>query len=485
MSKFNQNQKPTATEKTYEGGLNYIKDPLEEWVNFLFSSYVENGFYESAKEQLKRYSNLTAEIAEKYGWEFVAKASFFARNYLGMRSISQLTAAILNDVQFQEKRSYFKNFFHRPDDVAEVFSIIENNGSKRSHALVRGAADYLSSLNAYSLGKYKMKGKQYNLYDLINITHAYSSDIDAYKKNCLPVVDTWETAISTSTSENKSKEWRRLVEEHKLGYLALLRNLRNILNCTNVDVYWLEKHVCPQIENKEAIEKSLVFPYQIYQAYRSIPRVFCIENSLEKAFRIACKNVPKLEGVTTIILDVSGSMENPISSNSQVSIKQAGAVFAAMLYINNKNEDIHFIKFGNYAKVCSFNSSKNIFTVIDDMCENEDCGYGTDIVPAFSKMNWFTDRVFIISDMQVMEGRSWSYYNSGSISCFKEYKKKYNLNCKCYSFDLGNYHNQVCDSGDKNVYLLTALNEKIFDFIRLLDNDKSCLVDMINEYNYC
>ena len=146
-----------------------------------FSSYMEDGYYESANTQMDRYVDLTKKIGERYGWEFVARASFFARNYLGMRSISQITAAMLNDVSFQEKRSYFKNFFHRPDDVAEVFAAIENIGSgKRSHALVRGAADYLSSLNAYSLGKYQMKGKQYNLYDLINITHATSKDINHY-----------------------------------------------------------------------------------------------------------------------------------------------------------------------------------------------------------------------------------------------------------------------------------------------------------------
>ena len=483
MSKFNSKQVAANREMTYEGGLGYVKNPIEEWINFLFCSYAEDRYYESSNTQIERYVELTKQIAEVYGWEFVAKASFFARNYLGMRSISQITAAMLNDVQFEEKRAYFRNFFRRPDDVAEVFSIIENMGSgKRSHALVRGAGDYLSSLGTYSLGKYKMSKKQYNLYDLINITHANSDSINLYKNDNLPVADTWETAISTAAPEDKSNEWKRLVEERKLGYLALLRNLRNILACENIDINWLRLNLCPQIENERAIKGSLVFPYQIYQAYRSIPFTLCVMNSLEIAFCAACKNVPKLPGKTAVLLDVSGSMESPISAKSEVSIKEAGAVFAAMLYLNNS--DISFIKFGDRAKVRSFNpGTNNIFTVINQMCYNDNCGYGTNIAPAFEKLNYFVDRIFIISDMQVM---NFSWYGSTGIKTFEQYCEVFNPQCKCYSFDLGNYHTQVANPKNKNTYLLTSLSEKIFDFINILESGSDSIVKYIDtNYSYC
>ena len=480
MSKFNSKQIAEATrEYSYEGGLNYVKSPVSEWLNFLFSSYIEDRFYETSDKQLARYIELTEQVAQECGWEFVARASFFARNELGMRSIAQVTAAMLNSVQFENKRMYFSNFFHRPDDVAEVFSIIENMGNgKRSHALVRGAGDYLSTLNIHSLGKYKMNGKQYNMYDLINLTHVTSPAINAYKHDALPKADTWEVAISTAAPEEKDAEWKRLVEEHKLGYLALIRNLRNILNCGNINFEWITDWLCPQIENEAAILKSLVFPYQIYQAYRNAPGVSVVQNSLEKAFRIACQNVPSLEGNTAILLDVSGSMEHPISAKSNITIKEVGAVFAAMLYIKNPN--LTFVKFGTHAQTYRYNPLVNIFSIIDHMCENDGLGYGTEIGGAFQQLKKRYDRLFIVSDMQVMD--TWG----GGIVSFDSYTKKYNRDCKCYSFDLGNYHTQVANPKNPNVHLLTSLSEKIFNLIHLLESSDTSIVEYINtNYKYC
>ena len=484
MSKFNQKRVPAHT---YEGGIGYEKDPFDEWINFLFSSYAEDGFYESANEQVERYVNLTKQVGERYGWDFVARASFFARNYLGMRSISQITAAMLNDVSFQEKRNYFKNFFHRPDDVAEVFSIIENIGSnKRSHALVRGAADYLSSLSAYSLGKYQMKGKQYNLYDLINITHATSENINLYKINSLPVVDTWETAISTAAPKDKAEEWKRLVEQNKLGYLALIRNLRNIVQSNN-DEEWIANYVCPQLENQEAIKKSLVFPYQIYQAYRMVSQNLILKNSLEKAFCVAAGNVPKLDGKSVILLDVSGSMNSFISQKSVVKLKEVGAVFAATLYLNNS--DIQLIKFGDRAKSFGvYNIENNIFNVIDAMCQNDSCGYGTRIDTAYEIMQTKFDRIFIISDMQIMGDKAhyWWWSEQNGVESFERYCNIYNPDCKCYSFDLANYSTQLSSPDNPNVHLLTALNDKIFDLINLFEKDNKSIIEYINtHYDYC
>ena len=112
MSKFN---KAVKTEKivSYEGGEVYAKDAVEDWLNFLMSSYLENQFYESADEQMNRYTELTQEVGNKLGWEFVAKASFFSRNVLGMRSISELTAAILNHYQFDNNINYNHLTLHK------------------------------------------------------------------------------------------------------------------------------------------------------------------------------------------------------------------------------------------------------------------------------------------------------------------------------------------------------------------------------------
>jgi len=106
MSKFNAKQENINKTTTYEGGEAYIKNLENEWVNFLFSCILQNRFYENSSKQQDRYVELTNAMIGKYGADFVGKAAVFARNELGMRSISELTAAILNGCQFEGKRDF-------------------------------------------------------------------------------------------------------------------------------------------------------------------------------------------------------------------------------------------------------------------------------------------------------------------------------------------------------------------------------------------
>lgn len=486
MSKFNAKSTPAMAE-SYEGATLYEKSLEEEWVNFIFSSLMQDGFYESANEQMERYTDLTKRMIEKYGPVFAAKAACFSRNELGLRSISEYTAALLNDYQFGTKREFYKHYFRRPDGVAEVFAAIQSLGQKRSHALVRGAGDYLSSLGEYQISKYKMEGKEFNLFDLINITHAHSAAIDAYKKGTLGAADTWENRISNAGSKEKRDEnWREMVENYKLGYLALIRNLNNIVEAAP-SIAWLERYVCPQVENREAIKRSLVFPYQIYTAYKYLNQApMCIMAALDKAFRISVSNMPELEGASAIVLDVSDSMSRFISDKSYISIKEAGAVYAAAILHANPNSC--FIKFGDRAKTMMVSFKSNMFDLIDAMVDNGGCGFGTDIVPA---MHLLEDtgkdfkRVFLISDMQVMaehRGSWWGNYSGSPVSAVNRYLADH-ADTHIYSFDLGNYHTQVASPDSGRITLMTALNEKVFDMIRLREQGTS-LIDIINDYSY-
>lgn len=482
MSKFNKTMEPKVT-SSYEGGMTYEKNCIEDLTNFMFSSYLEDQFYETANEQINRFIGLLNEVSEQMPLEWIAKLSFFARKELGMKSVSHLTAAWLNSKTFENKRVYYRNIMKTPSDIAELFAAIDMLGDKRSHALVRGAGDYLSSLKDYHIGKYKMSGKEYNMYDLINITHAHSASIDKYKNGTLETPDTWETAISGSKSEEeKSQNWQRLVEENKLGYLALIRNLRNIVSSAP-DAHWIEQYLVPQIENETAIKKSLVFPYQIYCSWKNYGiRNLSIDTALDRAFRIACGNMPDMPGDTVIILDVSGSMDDKLSSNSSLTLKEVGAVYAAAMFVNTKAD---FVKFGNEAKAMKFNPLEDIFDIICKMCANDGCGYGTDIVPAFRLLEKEYDRIFLVSDMQIMAGRHFYYSGGSGIKTYEDYCKMYECNPHMYSFDLSNYHTQIVSSSNPRVHLSTALNDTLFKMIPYLEDGNS-LVDFINNnFSYC
>lgn len=474
MSKFNEKVKPKRA-MSYEGGKNYKKDVLEDWMNFLFSSKMDDGFYENAATQQTRFIELTNLVIDKYGAEFAGKCAMFARNQLGMRSVSHLVAAMLNGQSFERKRDFYKAFCHRPDDMSEIFAAVDMLGGKRSHAMVRGFADYMSGLSEYNLMKYQMKGKRYNMYDLINIIHPKSDVVDNYMNGKLEAADTWEVNISTGKDR-----WKNMVEGNRLGYLALIRNLNNIL-AEDVDDEWIKRNLVDQLINEVSIKKSLVFPYQIYTAYRNLKvQNFAVITALDTAFRIACGNMPKLEGNSVIMLDVSGSMEDRYGNKSNLTIKEVGACYAAALYINGNCD---FVKFGNDAKSLTFKKACGPFQVIREMCENDNCGYGTDIVPAFHLIrDKKYDRIFIVSDMQVMEKR-FSWWGNSNDN-MKDYNNYCAVNGRTilYSFDLGNYSSQIANSNNPDVHLMTALNDNVFKMLEYVENGGK-LYDYIND-NY-
>lgn len=477
LSKFNTiNNSYKPNTKTHEGADAFQRDPVQAWLNMLFSSFLENQYYESSNSQMQRFLELTDKVAYKYGYPFVGKAAIFVRNELGMRSISQLTAAWLNDKSFQEKRNFYKGFMHRPDDVAEIFGAVDYFGGKRSHALIRGSADYLSSLGAYQITKYKMSGHKYNMYDLINLTHATSRAICDFKHDKLDTPDTWENKISNAGSkESRDIEWTRLVEEGKLGYMALIRNLNNIMKINGINRKWILKYLVPQLIDGNKIRKSLIFPYRIYNAYKNLDiHNSDIDYALSLAFSKATSNVPKFDGHSAVILDVSGSMEDRISSKSTMTLKDIGACFAATLILNGSNVD--FIKFGSYAKRKKYSAIEDAFTLIDKISANERCDYGTNIGPVMDIMHDNYDRIFLISDMQIF-GNRYSYWYNIDRNETQEWCHKYGK-IMTYSFDLANYDNQL-EPPSNNFMFLTSLNDIVFKYINLMESSEN-IVNIIN-----
>ena len=106
MSRFNTKQEKVTT---YEGGRAQEKTLEQEWTNMIFSSFLQDGFYESQQDYTERMIELNDKIIAKYGPQFASKAMGYVRNELGMRTTSALLAAQLNGESFDNKRAAFSN----------------------------------------------------------------------------------------------------------------------------------------------------------------------------------------------------------------------------------------------------------------------------------------------------------------------------------------------------------------------------------------
>jgi len=151
--------------------------------------------------------------------------------------------------------------------------------------------------------------------------------------------DTWEVALSTGGKEtDKRATWERLLSEHKLGALALLRNLRNMKDA-QVD----ERLV---LDALAAMRTDRVLPFRFLAAARHAPQW---EEPLEAAMIRAISGQAKLSGHTVLLVDVSGSMVAPLSRRSEM--LRTDAAYGLAILLREIAEKVSIYTFSNEAKL--------------------------------------------------------------------------------------------------------------------------------------
>src|SRR5262249_2797739 len=119
----------------------------------------------------------------------------------------------------------------------------------------------------------------------------------------LPAPDTWEVALSGGG--NKKDTFSRLIVEQKLGALALLRNLRNMVQA-GVDPTLIRQALL-------TARTEWVLPFRFIAAARYAPQ---FEPELESAMFKNLAEQTRLAGDTILLVDVSGSMDHALSAKS-------------------------------------------------------------------------------------------------------------------------------------------------------------------------
>ena len=201
-----------------------------------------------------------------------------------------------------------------------------------------GLARAFQKFDAYQLAKWNRDGAV-KLRDVLFLVHAKPKDEEqaaTWKQlveGTLPVPDTWEVALSGG--QDKREAWERLLAERRLGYMALLRNLRNMA-AVNV----LTEPIFAALRDGAAKSKAL--PFRFVAAARAVPHW---EPVLEEAMLAAA---PKggLSGKTVLLVDVSGSMEDPLSGKSDM--QRLDAACGLAILCREMCEDVRVFSFSQH-----------------------------------------------------------------------------------------------------------------------------------------
>ena len=315
--------------KTHEGAPAAQITPLMELRRSVLASLLwEDGFYESGKAHAKRVAELCAQCKPAD----VAALAIEARDKMYLRHVPLYLVRQLARVKGSGTlvADTLSHVIQRPDEMGEYLAMYWNGKAagttKRPEPLSagskRGLARAFVKFRAETLAKYDRDGAV-KLRDVLRLTHAKPKHAEqgaAWKQLIareLAAPDTWE--VELSAGKDKRETFERLLREDKLGGLAFLRNLRNMVQA-GVDSTLIEQRFFGRFDK--------VLPFRFISAVRHAPS---LAQPLNDAMLRVTAEMPKLAGTTAVLVDVSGSMDAPMSGKSEMHRCDAAAGLAVLV----------------------------------------------------------------------------------------------------------------------------------------------------------
>lgn len=519
-----------------------IQDPSERMIAILGASmFNEPKYYSTDPEAMNRgYNydesdfdehaqliiNTAHEIAESESPRDLLAIAHWARKEMKLRTTPQVLVAVAAQCADTKQyvRSYCPKVIQRADELKQVFVASRSlYGSQTAlpNSLKRGLADAFAKFKERDFLKYEGQHRPYfsDVLKMIDrstnyplpkpldhylktgeVTDAKATPVIAARKNLSKMKEFgpraqqfakksgagWEVLLSQFG--NTKDVWEHLIESNQLPYMAMLRNLRNILQA-GVSAKHIQM-VADKIFNGAVKSKQL--PHRFLAARDAItgqlannhwyqpqaPILKGAEKKLYDALGEAVERVieamDNIPGVSLIAVDNSGSMSSPISANSQMSMNKAACILGTI--IAKKSEPGSVIgAFGDTWKPAQINpqGGGNVFDIADEVAALP-VGHSTNAEAALKwalKQKSMTfDRIILISDT-ITYGSSNYYWGRRSRDgrtvkdLIKEYRQKKNKKCYLHCLDLAGHGRSLTEQKDTKSNLVAGYSEKLLDTI--------------------
>ncbi len=316
------NTAAVAQTVNYEGTVVKNLSPEQELRRTVMACLLwENQFYESGEDAATRIVGLV----KKVGFDKTAAMAIEAREKMKLRHVPLLLARECARMQAGRKMGdLLSRIVQRPDELTEFLALYWKEGRKPLAKQVKaGLGRAFRKFNEYALAKYNRQDAV-KLKDVLFLSHAKPRDAEQevlWKKlidGSLVTPDTWE--VNLSGGADKKETFARLIGEGKLGALAMLRNLRNMVDA-KVDDAVIRKGLAD-------MKVERVLPFRFIAAAKYAPR---FEPELEQAMFRCLADAERLLGRTAIVVDTSPSMwYSKISAKSEMDRFEAAAALAIL-----------------------------------------------------------------------------------------------------------------------------------------------------------
>lgn len=496
--KFNMFTKKENTVTNHEGAKAYALTPELELYSAVVTAGLSDSFYEKADTRLSRIQDLML----KNDPEFVARLAIYARTEMYMRSIPMVLAvelAKLNSGNGLVAKTV-SGVVKRADEITELLAYYQmangRSGVKKlnrlSKQIQKGLSVSFNRFDEYQFAKYN-RDADIKLRDALFLVHPKAKDeaqqavFNRIAADELAVPYTWETELSAlgqlPYENEKAKaaafkaKWEELIDSNKLGYMALMRNLRNILEA-NVSAAHVQK-VCEHLSDETAVANSKQLPFRFLAAYREVKGlssefVTMVLNALEDAVVASVKNLKGFDAETRVLIacDVSGSMQKPVSPKSKVLLFDIGLMLGMLM--QSKCKRVVTGMFGDSWKVINMPNRGVLNNVHEYYKRAGEVGYSTNgykVIDDLVARGVVMDKVMLFTDCQL-----WNSQADGS-SLERSWKayKAIAPEAKLYLFDLSGYGNTTVNVQKHDVCLIAGWSDKVFDVLQAIENGASAV----------
>ena len=278
----------------HEGAEAFVMSPELELYTTVVTASLSDKFYESNDERMNRIVSLIAKVDPM----FVAQLAVYTRTQMYLRSVPLLLLVELAKVHNGDdlvSRAVAQTVL-RADEITELLACYQSRNpskderkklGKLSHQIQVGLQQAFNHFDEYQFAKYDRNGADVKLRDALFLVHPKAKDeaqqalFDKITYKGLDVPYTWETELSALGQQEFESEkeraivfrlkWEELIDSGKVGYMALMRNLRNILE-SRVSVEHIEK-VCDVLSDPKAVANAKQLPFRYLSAYREVQEI--------------------------------------------------------------------------------------------------------------------------------------------------------------------------------------------------------------------
>lgn len=496
--------------RTYEGAPAFERTTKSELFLLAVSNMGdEDTFYELGGDRDSRYAGLVRSVAvadPQWTLGFLA----WLRSEANMRTASMIgaleAARAMVAAGIPGARAIVTAVLQRADEPGEVLAYwTACYGRAIPKPVKRGVADAVRRLySEYALLKYDTASHRFRFGDVIDLTHPepaapWQGDLFRYALDrrhgndrdlpeSLDMIRTnvelrnrvrtersdllydgaylkragmtWEDALSLAgpVGANKAKLWAALAPS--MGYMGLLRNLRNFdeAGMDDATAMW----VANRLANPEQVTRSRQFPYRFLAAYENAPSLRWGQ-TLDVALNLSLANVPELTGRTLVLIDTSASMRSGLSGRSTMNPAKVAAVFGVTL-AKRCRADLFGFASGVFRHDVPVGAS--VIREVDKFVARiGEVGHGTEIAGSIRATYAGHDRVFVISDEQTFA----PHYTIDPTPVTDTVPAHVPL----YGFNLGGYKPAMMDTSRPNRLALGGLTDATFKMVPLVESGRN------------